>query len=239
MQAKHHPLDLAYAPRLSSLHLEQSLKQWDSASAATRNALRCQLDLPYGATASETLDVFHPKLRAGERSKGIMIFIHGGYWRAMDKANNSFVAQSICAAGYTAVLPNYALCPATTIEGITKQLLQACAWVYRNATQLGSRADRITVSGHSAGGHLCAMMMAARFDWIASDLPSDLLKAGLAISGLYDLTPHSKAPFLKNDIRLTSAAQVKRVSPVTYAAPRKPIFTVLGAVEPSGFLVQD
>jgi arylformamidase len=234
-----HPLDLAYAPTLSALHLERSRAHWEQASVTSRAHWRCDLDLPYGVAASERLDVFYPKLIAGQRSKGIMIFIHGGYWRALDKSNNSFVADAICAKGYTAVLPNYALCPGNTIEGIIKQLLACCAWVFRNATQLGSRADCISVAGHSAGGHLAAMMLAARFDWWAQDLPNNLLKAGLSISGLYDLTPHAKAPFLRSDIRLQSRSQIAKVSPVHYAAPRAPLLTVLGALEPSGFHLQD
>ncbi len=235
----HHPLDLAYAPSLSALHLERSRAHWEEASKATRARLRCDLDLPYGIAASERMDVFYPNLGAGQRSKGIMIFIHGGYWRAMDKSNNSFVADAICAKGYTAVIPNYTLCPENTIEGIIKQMLACCAWVFRNATQLGSRADRITVAGHSAGGHLAAMMLAARFDWWAPDLPNNLVKAGLSISGLYDLTPHAKAPFLRHDIRLQSRGQIEKVSPVHYAAPRAPLLTVVGQVEPSGFHEQD
>lgn len=233
------PLDLAYSPRLTALHLEKSLAQWEAASAAARLSLVGDLDVAYGKETSETLDVFHPKLTKNKPSKGVMIFIHGGYWRAMDKANNSFVARAICDKGYTAVLPNYALCPATTIAAITKQMLKACAWVYRNADLLNSNRNQITVSGHSAGGHLTAMMMAARFECMSSKLPANLIKAGLSISGLYDLTPHSKAPFLKDSIRLNTPAAVAKVSPVTYLPPRAPLYTAYGSLEPTGFAEQD
>jgi arylformamidase len=236
---KHHPLDLAYAPSLTAKHVEQSRAHWDDASARTRGQLRCDLDVAYGPAPSQRLDVFHPSLSPEQRSKGIMIFIHGGYWRAMDKRNNSFVAQVICAQGYTAVIPNYALCPQNTIEGIVQELLACCAWTYRNATQMGSRADSITISGHSAGGHLAAMMLAARFDWVAEDLPQDLLKAGLSISGLYDLRPHARAPFLRNDIALHTPSAIRKVSPIHYTAPRATLYTVVGALEPKGFFEQD
>lgn len=235
----HHPLDLAYAPRLTALHIDKTMAQWNAASAASRATLECDLDVLYGKGSNETLDIFHPKLAKGKRSKGVMIFIHGGYWRGSDKATNSFVANAICERGYTAILPNYALCPATTIVGITQQMLKACAWVYRNAVSLGSNRDQITISGHSAGGHLTAMMMAAHFELMANDLPENMLKAGLSISGLYDLTPHSKAPFLKDDIRLKTPVAVAKVSPITYLKPRATLHTVYGSLEPSGFADQD
>jgi arylformamidase len=235
----HHPLDLAYAPSLTALHVDRSRAHWNSASTLARKQLRCNLDVAYGPAALERMDIFHPALHAGQRSKGIMIFIHGGYWRAVDKSDISFVAKAICAQGYTAVLPNYTLCPQNSIEGIVRQLLACCAWTFRNATQLGSRADRIKISGHSAGGHLAAMMLAARFDWMAEDLPADLLKAALSISGLYDLTPHARAPFLREDIQLRTRAAIDKVSPIRYEPPRAALYTVVGALEPSGFFEQD
>jgi arylformamidase len=235
MTSAAHPLDLAYNPRLSAIDVQASFAHWNEASARTRNTLRCELDVPYGAHPTERLDIFHPE----SRPQALLFFIHGGYWRMLDKKDNSFVANAINRLGATVVLPNYALCPAVRIDDIVMQMVRAAAWVHRHATRLRVRADRLYVAGHSAGGHLATMMLAARFDSFGSDLPVNVFQAGLSISGLYDLRHLAKAPFLRDDIRLTQSGALKVSPAFMEPATDAPLTTTLGALEPEGFHLQD
>lgn len=229
-----HSLDFAYNPRLSAHDLDASFAHWAQASQRTREQLRCDLDVPYGSLPSEKLDIFH----APERPRALLFFIHGGYWRTLDKRDNSFIANAVHQAGATVVLPNYALCPAVNIADIVMQMIKAAAWTQRNATQLRVRADRLYVAGHSAGGHLCAMLLAAQFDSYAADLPRQLFQAGLSISGLYDLRPLVHAPFLRNDIRLNDERAAKVSPALMPPAGTAKLFTAVGGAEPEGFQFQ-
>ena len=210
------------------------LPRWAEASALVRARMTCALDVPYGDGPGETLDVFP----ARESDSPILVFIHGGYWRALDKADHSFVAPAFVQAGAMVVVPNYALCPAVTIEQIALQTTQALAWVFRNAATYGGDVRRIVVAGHSAGGHLAAMLLACRWKTVGSDLPARLVGAALSLSGLYDLEPIRQTPFLQGDLQLTPAS-VRRLSPAFFARPRGPLATLVGGDESEEFIRQN
>ena len=208
-------LDAQYNARASIPEHAEIFARWSADSAAARASTGASLDLRYGDGPNESLDVFH----AQRPGAPVLVFIHGGYWRALDKREQSFLAPALVAGGAMVVLPNYALCPAVSIATIALQLTRALAWVHRNAADFGGDPQRIVVAGHSAGGHLAAMMLACRWRDVGADLPPDLVKAALAISGLFDLEPLRRAPFLQPDLRLTPA-DVRRLSPARFAPPR-------------------
>lgn len=227
-------LDAQYNNRARIPEHPQIFERWTDASALARARSLCLLDLPYGAAASETLDVF-PAARNGAP---VLVFIHGGYWRALDKRDVSFVAPAFLEAGAMVVLPNYALCPAVTIDHIALQLTQALAWTWRHAAEHGGDPSRIVVAGHSAGGHLAAMLLACQWARVGADLPPDLVAAALSVSGLFDLEPLRHTPFLAPDLRL-AAASVARLSPAAWPAPRGPLVAVVGGDESEEFLRQN
>lgn len=210
------------------------LQRWAETSAAARVQRHCVLDIPYGDGERERLDVF-PSQQTGAP---VLVYLHGGYWRALDKGAQSFVAPPFVDAGAMVVLPGYALCPAVTIEHIVLQLTRALAWAWRHAAEHGGDPRRIAVAGHSAGGHLAAMML--RCDWtqVAPDLPADLVRRALAISGVFDLEPLRHAPFLAGDLRL-SAAAARRLSPAKMPAPEGELIAVAGADESEEFQRQN
>ena len=168
----------------------------------------------------------------------MLVYIHGGYWRALDKRDQSFVAPPFVAAGAMVVLPNYALCPAVRVEDIVLQLVQSLAWVWRHAAEHGGDPSRIVVAGHSAGGHLAAMMLSCDWRAVAPDLPADLVQSALAVSGVFELEPLRHAPFLAPDLKL-DAASARRLSPLFMPAPHGRLVAVVGADESEEFRRQN
>lgn len=212
------------------------LAGWAAASALARRSSAAALDLPYGdGGAAETLDVFP----AAQANAPVLVFIHGGYWRALDKSDVSFVAPAFNARGAMVVLPNYALCPAVSIEQIVLQVARAVVWTWRNAHQHGGDPARIALAGHSAGGHLATMMLSCRWKELAEEMPLQPLAGALSISGLYDLEPIRHTPFLQTDLRLTPAA-VARLSPAFFPRPKNGrLYATVGLDESDEFLRQN
>lgn len=227
-------LDVQYNNRARIPEHPQIFARWAESSKLAREKLKSTLDVRYGDRPGETLDVF-PAAQAGAP---VLVFIHGGYWRSLDKSDHSFLAPAFVEAGATVVVPNYALCPAVTIETIALQMTRALAWVWRNPGVHSGDPNRIAVAGHSAGGHLAAMMLSCRWKDVGDDLPPRLVPGALSISGLYDLEPIRNTPFLQQDLQLTPQA-VKRLSPAFFPRPRGTLYTVAGINESEEFLRQN
>lgn len=218
------------------------LKGWADDSAAARAQLAASsgavLDVSYGADATETLDIF-PAVQSSKSARApVLVFIHGGYWRALDKRDASFVAPPFVAAGALVMVVNYALCPAVSIEQICLQMAKSLAWTYQNAAEYGGDAARIVVAGHSAGGHLAAMMLACDWPAVEAGLPTDLVKSALSISGVFDLEPLQQTPFLAADLKLTPAS-ARKLSPALMPAPAGALVALVGGDESEEFLRQN
>ncbi len=233
-------LDAQYNNRARVPEAPQILQRWADASAlARRGAPGAQLDVRYGEGDKETLDIFPATSVQGNGPAPVLVFIHGGYWRMLDKADHSFVAPAFNAGGAAVVVPNYALCPAVGIEHITLQMARAVAWVWRNAAGFGGDPGRIALAGHSAGGHLTAMLLSCRWKDLADDLPAQPASGGLALSGLYDLEPIRHTPMLQGDLQLTPAS-VGRLSPAFFPRPKNAkLYAAVGLDESDEFLRQN
>ena len=133
--------------------------------------------IPYGTGARNVIDFFD-----GDGNGPIVVFIHGGYWQALDSSSFSHLARGLNAHGIGVAIPSYDLCPDVSVERIIGEMRMA-------SRELARLSQRLVISGHSAGGHLAACMLAT--DWKAFDarLPSDLVAAAYAISGLFELAP--------------------------------------------------
>jgi arylformamidase len=209
--------------------------RWQEDSARARSRMICYLDRRYGDMPGETVDIF--PARKGDGS--CMLFIHGGYWRSLDKSDFSFLAPTWVDAGVSLAVVNYDLCPKVTMEEIVQQMLRASRWLWLHAEEYGMDQDRLYVSGHSAGGHLTAMMMCALWPTFDPPLPKDLWKGGLAISGLYDLRPLLSVPFLQQDLRLDDESALRLSPAFLPPATRAPVMTCVGGSESSEFRRQN
>lgn len=198
-------------------------------SEKVRAELDHRLDVPFGPTLAEHVDLYPAP--GTEHPAPILIYLHGGYWRSRTSKEFGFVARGPASGGVATVVVNYALCPEVTIDEIVRQVRAALAWTYGNATSFGGDPGRIHVAGHSAGGHLAAMLLVT--DWEGGyGLPGDIVKGAYAISGLFDLAPFPYT-FLQPKLQLTWD-QVLRNSPIRHLPDEAPpLLVAYGEDEPS------
>lgn len=182
---------------------DRHVADYAARSAATRARLPMCADIAYGPAPAERLDLFLPPPHAA--TGAVHMFIHGGYWRMFAKEDFSFVAETVTQAGAIAVIVDYALMPAVRMETLVAQIRRACAWVVDRIGEHGGDPARFTLSGHSAGAHLAALML-------AEQEAARSIKGALLLSGIYDLAPLQKS-FLKDLIALTDD-EVARFSPL-------------------------
>ncbi|HRK24286.1 MAG TPA: alpha/beta hydrolase [Beijerinckiaceae bacterium] len=214
-----------YNPRLTVTDVQGIFDRWTAVSAATRKGRPCRLDLPYGPHPREVIDLF-----PADRPRGALVFLHGGYWRALSTKEHSFVAPAWLEAGFSVFLVNYPLCPQVTIKDIVASCRRAMATLW---PMLGEAERRhVLVAGHSAGGYLAAAMAAT--DWAAPGLPAVALSGALSLSGVFDLPPLLNTS-MNELIRLTP--ETARDWSLTRAAPATtvPLSLALGADEPGEF----
>lgn len=152
-------IDQEYNPRFIVENTDELIQSYFTESQRVLREYSNRSAVAYGPTPSETLDIFP----AEKLCSPIHIFFHGGYWHSLTSRDFAFVAEGLVRNGITAVLVNYALCPSVNIDEIVRQSRDAAAWTYRNAEDFGGNPERISVSGHSAGGHLTGMLLSA--DW--------------------------------------------------------------------------
>jgi arylformamidase len=223
-------LDALYNNRAAVPEHGEIFARWHVQSAATRKSHGGEFNLAYGSHALQTLDIF-----AAKQNRGLVIFIHGGYWRSLDKDDFSFYAEPYLAEGLSVASINYRLCPEVTIDTIVEDCQSAVEWLAANVSRYDIRFDRTALIGHSAGAHLVAMLCAT--DWTARNIDPVNFRGGVLLSGLYDLSPLLEVS-VNDDVHLTNET-AKALSPI-YLKPTLniPFDVWVGGAETSEFVRQ-
>ncbi|WP_178130800.1 alpha/beta hydrolase [Reyranella sp. CPCC 100927] len=222
-------LDAAYNNRLAVPDFEAAyVGRWMALSADARARVPCRLNLTYGPSPRQRLDVFMPPGTAPSGGRPALLYIHGGYWQGGDKDIYSFLASGVTDKGALFIAATYDLCPTVTMSALVEQTRQVVDWVHARAGEIGLDPGRLVVAGHSAGGHIAATL--AHTDWAARGLPANALAGALPLSGLYDLEP-IRLNYLNAACRM-DAAEAARLSPIRHigrTAP--PTVLAVGAAE--------
>ena len=214
------------------------ISHWSAASKKVREVEPCFLDIPYGSGPGQTLDLF--PMQGGARGDvPLLVFIHGGYWRSLDKSDFSYVAPPFTHAGAAVAVINYRLVPGVPLEEVVRDTLMAVTWCYLHAGHYGANPHHLYVAGHSAGGHLAAMMLAAQWPRWHGALPPEVVRGALAVSGLYDLEPLRYAEFLNSDLKLDAKRALAMSPALMPPATHAPLITAVGGNESSEFKRQN
>lgn len=218
----------ARSPELTALRDERTARV-DREAATVRKTARASLDVAYGAHQREKIDVF----LADKPDAPLLAFIHGGYWKQRTKDEFAWMAPAYTEAGVAFASIGYPLCPEVRIGDIVGSVRRALVHLAKEARALGFDPGRIHVGGHSAGGHLSAMLAAT--DFSALGAPRDLVKSATLVSGLYDLEP-LRLVKVNQELKL-SPADIAPLSPVQFAPQRHvKITTTVGSAEGEEFV---
>jgi arylformamidase len=201
--------------------------RWQAASDAYRGTARAELDQAYGPGERQRYDLYV----AGTRPAPLVAYIHGGYWQRGDREGYAFLARALNAAGLDVALPSYTLCPAASVMDIVAELRAFLAALW------GKTRTYPLVTGHSAGGHLTAAMVATDWSKVAG-VPADLVRAGVPISGVFELAPLIGTSI--NDLLGLDAASARAASPLLWPPPPKgrTVVAAVGGDESGEFLRQ-
>lgn len=222
-----------YNPRATVADAERLLAMRSAESSKVRARIPGAYDLRYGPGPKQTFDLHRPQ--GAEGATPALIFIHGGFWRALDKSDHSFVAPAFLDAGMAVVNLNYDLCPAVTLTELTAQVLDGIQHVVENAGRLGLDPVRIHLMGHSAGAHGVAMALAA--DWKARGLSRHPIHAAVCISGVYD--PRVLLHISVNqEAKLTPEIAAENDALARAPLPGPAILITVGGDEPPGWIGQ-
>ena len=225
-------LDRQYNPRFQTPNAQEVVDGYRVASQKICQTQEHQLNLPYGPTVAEHFDFFPAKTKGAP----LHVFFHGGYWRSFSSKEFLFVAGPFLQAEVHVALVNYALCPAVSLDEIVRQCRASLAFLYRNPLELPYDSNQISISGHSAGGHLVGMMLATQWQKIYG-LPQNLIKSACALSGLFDLSPFPYT-WLQPQLQLTWE-QVAKNSPIHHLPTSStPTLVAVGSEESEEFHAQ-
>lgn len=221
-------MEFHFNPQVAAPDYARWAEERRKASLRVRGALKSWLNVPYGSSPRQVMDIFP----AHQPGAPVFLYIHGGYWRGGSKEDNCHFAELFVKAGACTVVLEHDLCPAVTVTEIVRQARSAAAWVYRQISDCGGDPSRLYLCGSSAGAHLVAMALS--HDWEKEGLPRHLIKGAVAISGVYDLDAVLHVS-VNEEIRLNPQS-ARENSPFLHPPlPHTPIIVAVGGAEPKGW----
>ena len=195
-------LDAGYNNGAAVPERDAIIADWRKRSERLRSRHPGHLDLPYGDSPRERVDLF----LAADPKAPTLVFIHGGYWQMNDKEDYAFIGEGTLPHGVNLALIEYTLAPAARLDRIVAEVRRAVQFLAEHLGDYGADPARLYVSGHSAGGHLTAMAM-----------PLRAVRGGIAISGIFDLEP-IRLNYLNIKLGL-DAQEAERNSPLLHFPP--------------------
>ncbi|MFE0018736.1 alpha/beta hydrolase [Mesorhizobium sp. NPDC059054] len=223
-------LDRDYSARasVSSEVFEAEMRNYRSRSEAVKD-IASHPDVVYDAESGQTFDIYG----TGKEPRPVFVFIHGGYWRMLSKHDSAFMAAMLARHGIATAVVDYRLAPEVDLAEIVREVRAAINFLWHSGSRFGIDPNRIFVGGSSAGGHLTGAVLSGGWHG-AFDVPEDVIKGAMPISGLFHLAPISKS-FVQDWIKLDDQS-VMQLSPAENL-PRVgcPIVTAYAAGEPDGF----
>ncbi len=226
-------LDQQYNNRYNVPDHEKHLQEWEALGKEAGETISVVKNIPYGDLARETLDIFP----AEKPNAKVMVFIHGGYWYKNAPADFYMIAKAFRNYGVSTVLVGYPLLPEYAMDQLVDSCSKAIAWVYQNIECFNGDPHQIYVSGHSAGGHLAAMMLTTNWSSYHPEMGKDTLKGVAAISGLYNLLPVQKC--FVNEVLQMDEATAKANSTVNLLPfATCPLILAVGADETAEYREQ-
>ena len=226
-------LDGQYNNRLNVPDFATYLDRWEVLSRETEEKFTCIKDLQYGELPRERLDVYPSSFP----NSTTLVFIHGGYWHLFDKASFQFIAKAFQPDGITTVLINYLLAPANTIDQLVSSCRKAIVWLHQNLSTFNGNPEAIFVAGHSAGGHLAAMLLHTHWAEFGRDLPVDLVKGTVAISGIFNLTP-IRLSYLNKVLNIDAEVAIRNSPVFIDTVKSSPLILAVGKEESLEFIDQ-
>jgi arylformamidase len=226
-------LDREYNNRARVDDFQAIVDDWNERSRRFRGWAAAHRDLAYGEHPRERLDVFP----ARKPLAPVQVFFHGGYWQALDKNVFSFVAEGFHKAGFTSVLVNYPLAPDDDMDRIVESCRQSVQWVRRHIHTMHGDPEQLFVSGHSAGGHIVAELMATDWKQAFPGSAAVAIRGGISLSGIFDLEP-IRLCYL-NEVIGMGAEMARRHSPMfMHPVARSPLILAVGARESESYQLQ-
>jgi arylformamidase len=223
-------LDAQYRAAATVPNMQNFIDDYASLSATARETLDCKIGLKFGPGIEETLDLFPVSTL---KDAPLFVFIHGGYWRMLSKNESSFMALNLVDQGVAVAAINYTLVPPADIDQIVAECRRAIKWLYQNVASYGIDPNRIYVGGSSAGGHLTGMTVAG--GWQEEyGLPTDVIKGGVPISGLFDMEPLVKC-FVNEWMQMSTADGIRNSPAQNLPTNGCPLIVAVGGDETDEF----
>lgn len=220
-----------YTARASVPDFDACVAEYHALSNQAKERCAGIFDIHYGMGVAERLDIFPAKY--ADQPSPVFVFFHGGYWRSQTKEDAALMASTFTDAGIAVVVVEYTLLPEATLFEVVREVRSAIAWLYQNASHYGIDKNRIHAGGSSAGAHLVGMLTAPGWQPLYQ-VPDDVIKGGVLLSGLYDLRP--LCDIAMNEWLRLDLAQATAMSPLFHlpeVAPR--VIVSVGGQETDAF----
>lgn len=220
-------LEFHFNPRISVPDFARYGQAFSALNEAALQQNPLWLDIPYGDHPLRRLDIY--PAQPAPRGGAVHIFFHGGYWRALDKSDFAFVGGALAEQGITTVIPNYELCPSSTLDDVVASAREAFAWTCANIHRYGGNRENISLSGHSAGAHLSSAILSA--DWDSDPVIPPTLSGVLLVSGVFDPSP-AMMTSLNDELCLTPEIAARNNMEAYTPRLKAPVTLVVGEREP-------